>query len=121
MTRYAGTADPRLPRAGQGDHEARAAAFLALHHDDPPLGLYQPFGDGQAESGAAACAAARFIDLVKPVEDVRQFGLGDSRPGVRDAEEHMTAAFGGTDDDLAAPRRGFQGGVPQVRQYLNRP
>src|SRR3972149_963835 len=93
MTRYAGTADPRLPGAGQGDHEA----------------------------GAPASAAARFIDLVEAVEDVRQFGLGDSRAGIRDAEEHVTTAFGGTDDDLAAPRRVVQGIVLQFGQYLNCP
>src|SRR3972149_176511 len=105
MTRYAGTADPRLPGAGQGDHEARAAAFPALHHDDPALRLHQAVGDGQAGPGAPASAAARFIDLVEAVEDVRQFGLGDSRAGIRDAEEHVTTAFGGPDDDLAPPRR----------------
>src|SRR3989304_6025984 len=71
--------------------------------------------------GAPASAAARFIDLVEAVEDVRQFGLGDSRAGIRDAEEPVTTAFGGTDDDLAAPRRVLQGIVQQGGQYLNCP
>src|SRR3972149_1310396 len=99
---------PGLAHAWQGDHEPGAAALLALHPHDPALRLDQPFGDGQAEPGAAACAAARLIHLVEAVKDVRQFGLGDSRAGIRDAKEHVTTAFSGTNDDLAAPRRVFR-------------
>ena len=53
----------------------------------------------QPDASALQGAAALPLDPVEPIEDVRQFGLGDSDTGVAHGQDHRLAIRGGIQSD----------------------
>ncbi len=66
--------------------ETTTTRGAAPHADGAGMRFNGPFGDGEAEAGAAAFPGAPLIGAVKAIEDTRLLGLGNSMPLVGDRD-----------------------------------
>lgn len=68
---------------------------FTFHADLPPLGLDQPFGNGQAQTGTALFAGAGLIGPPEAVKHVGQVGGGDAGAGIGDGDANEGSGVGG--------------------------
>ena len=87
-----------------GDVEGAAAPLGALGLHVAAVHLRQLLHQREADPGPLVRAALRPLDAVKAVEDARQLGRGDARPGVDDLENRTRVAAAQADRD--APLEG---------------
>lgn len=86
------------------------------------MALYDPSGDGEIQPRSRFLSASpRGIGLVEPLENPRQIGIGDARPGV--FHRQTNAGFGGFNVQLnsSAFGRELQGVVEEVHDHLGEP
>ena len=74
----------------KADGEAAARAEDAFGLDCAAVGLDEPAGDGQTQSGSAGAAGAGRVNSVEPVEQARQIFGRYARAGV--SHGHLDAA-----------------------------
>ena len=83
--------------------KGRTLSWGALERDPPAVGFDRPFGDGQAQSGAATVSRARFLHAIEPIEEPRDVFWWNAWPTIGDFDKHVTPGFSSDADmDRAA-------------------
>src|SRR5688572_2759211 len=79
------------------------------------------FDNGESEASATPLAAARFIDTIKALENMREIPGGDARPGILHPELNGAFQMGSANPYLTAGRGVFQGVIDQIVKHLFEP
>ena len=83
-----------------------------------PVRLDRPFGDGQAEPGAAAVARPGCIEAKEAIEDALAVFGRDSRPLIQDGHDRLIPRRLDANVYLRGSRAVFDGVVDDVRDRL---
>src|SRR5262249_47693670 len=107
-------------RNADGERGSLAAAG-ALGPDRTTVRLDQVADDGEAEPQATVAARVGAVDLVKPVENVRQLLGADALAGVTHGQLDELAGAAQPDVDLATGRRELHRVGHEIRDDLVQP
>src|SRR5690349_21842632 len=101
--------------SGQGEAEGGSMAELAVDPDSTPVRLHDALGNGETEAEPAS-PLARGLPIA--IEDMREMGVVDARPGIADAELHFVGHDLGRQRDGATLRGELERIADQVRKDL---
>ena len=89
---------PEVLAGGESEGEDRSPLAPIRRLDRAAVGLHDLLRDGQAEAVAAASRRARAVEAL---EEVREVGVADPSPRIRDLEKCLSVGYTRTDRDAA--------------------